>query len=213
MANWFCERPAKVIPAGSIIENPYKPRDNIEESWFEGVTNEVSLLEVEREIGNMGAPGPSGVPTDIMAPLKWRIFWDTLLCIIKDETIGYNLKVQEIRSLEAGGLEGDSLEVSVTAAAFVDDSNTATETREDFTQQMQIFYNTVESNMSKMAIIAVNAPNALQTMKWPYGDDIKTPRDKTITDKTAIYILNRVLLPKVLYMVKKLAITRAQMDL
>ncbi|KAJ3068088.1 hypothetical protein HDU98_008759, partial [Podochytrium sp. JEL0797] len=80
MANWFRERHAKVIPAGSIIANAYNPREDIEESWFEGVTNE-------------------------------------------------------------------------------------------------------------------------------------TPRDKTITDKTAIYILNRVLLPKVLYIAKTLAITRAQMDL
>ncbi|KAJ3058307.1 hypothetical protein HDU98_005612, partial [Podochytrium sp. JEL0797] len=191
----------------------------------------------------------------VMAPLEWRIFWDTLLCIIEDETIGYKLKVQEIRRLEEGRVEGDSLEVSVTAAAFVDDSNTAAETREDFAQQMQImydfqFYNTVESNVSKMAIIAVNAPNAPQTMKWPNGDDIKVKtgsegerllgnwfsgnnegklghkmientindtcrrlETKTITDKTAIYILNRVLLPKVLYMAKTLAITRAQMDL
>ncbi|KAJ3061219.1 hypothetical protein HDU98_002862, partial [Podochytrium sp. JEL0797] len=69
MANWFRERPAKVIPAGSIIENAYKPREDVEESWFEGVTNEVSLPEVERAIGNMGAnkaPGPSGVPKELI---------------------------------------------------------------------------------------------------------------------------------------------------
>ncbi|KAJ3064521.1 hypothetical protein HDU98_012084 [Podochytrium sp. JEL0797] len=176
--------------------------------------------------------------TFIEIPEFWLLICQFFACI------GAGTPHQEIES-----------NVFVTAAAFVDNSNNAVETKEDFAQQMQImydfqFYNTVDSNVSKMAIIAVNAPNAMQTMKWPNVDDIKVKmgsereqllgnwfsgnnkrkighkmientindtcrclKTNTITDKTAIYILNRVLLPKVLYMVKMLAITHAQMDL
>jgi exonuclease III len=69
MEKWFRERPKMIIPEGSLLHDAYKPREDISESWFDGMGKEVQLDEVWAAVRGMGqekAPGPSGITKELI---------------------------------------------------------------------------------------------------------------------------------------------------
>ena len=56
----------------------------------------------------------------VCAPLEWRIFWDTLLCVLEDQTEGFTFKAKQITKMEKTRAEGIEQKIKISASAFVE---------------------------------------------------------------------------------------------
>jgi hypothetical protein len=113
----------------------------------------------------------------VLGPLEWRIFWDTALCLISDNTEGYTLQTQLVERLDEKGCHGEQLQAKINAFAFVDNTSLVASTRKDSAKQRNIlydfqYYNTVSSNVGKMALVVANDDELGDTVEWPNGEPI-----------------------------------------
>src|SRR4051794_13572058 len=118
---------------------------------------------------------------DIISPLLWRIFYDSLICRIANSNLGYIMKEKWTDNIHVNSHKNLKLRISV--AAYVDDTNWFAPTREKMEKILEIaneFYNMndITINKTKSYLIAIKAGEEDRDKEVLMGADILTPVEK-----------------------------------
>jgi len=129
----------------------------------------------------------------VECPLHWRIFYDTLLCYIKSNHIGYQMNNTMINPVDKS-IKLSSL--SITGSAYVDDTWWGAKSYEEMNQittsaNLFFYYMGIVVNPLKTKLIVINENIATQEIPFTFGNPaqvIKRSRNDKGERLLGIYI-------------------------